>query len=626
MGVYNTVMPDTPQPEGAKVDRRTILAGIGAATATGLAGCQSSGNGSGNSGGNGSGNSGGSGSGNSGGNGELGERVPNITVEYWSNVAGTTSFSEDALPIIKKNLSNLGISMNIQPLELASALRTLVNDERSANMQMYWFPSTPDRIDPDAWTVRFGLDYAGGNGRPSPNQYTDCQYTTMGKQQAGATADQQRHQLVNKAHGRMSNTAGVIPLMPNATSYGYRTSVLNLQDRGERILDYDNIPSMVNTKATNESNTIVSQSGPTTLQTTNFLVHNSFSLMAMWNHGINSALLEYDGQYNKVKSLAKNYTVSDDGTEVTVTLADATFHNGDTVTAEDVKFTYEHISGNAGTFPKATTAPFDSINTEDEKTVRFTFTEPYVPFVAKDMPLWGILHKKSWVEAGAIDNPADVQLDQIIGSGPFQVDSFSRSQSIRLVPFDGHPVWTPKSNVIEKAYRDSQTAFQAFQAGEIDTVTLSASQADQVEGNSDIKVIDGPNFMNQFIAPQMNFGPTMFEPFRKAVAAVIDRQKINQIAYLGRGKPDLYSAPCHKSHPWRPPNDTLYQMTDKLQGDLEAAKKHLTDAGWGWDGNGNLHYPSDADLSPKWPQGKTPDYSNFPCVNQDGEYVPKDQR
>jgi peptide/nickel transport system substrate-binding protein len=74
------------------------------------------------------------------------------------------------------------------------------------------------------------------------------------------------------------------------------------------------------------------------------------------------------------------------------------------------------------------------------------------------------------------------------------------------------------------------------------------------------------------------------------------------------------------AHPWYP-EDEVYQATDDPTGDVEQAKQILRDAGWGWDDDGNLRYPADADLSPRWPKGEYPNEDNgFPCVTADGEY------
>jgi peptide/nickel transport system substrate-binding protein len=59
----------------------------------------------------------------------------------------------------------------------------------------------------------------------------------------------------------------------------------------------------------------------------------------------------------------------------------------------------------------------------------------------------------------------------------------------------------------------------------------------------------------------------------------------------------------------------LPTFTDDPTGDAEGAQQVLVDAGWGWDDQDNLHYPADADLSPRWPDGEAPSPDNFPCLD-----------
>jgi len=71
------------------------------------------------------------------------------------------------------------------------------------------------------------------------------------------------------------------------------------------------------------------------------------------------------------------------------------------------------------------------------------------------------------------------------------------------------------------------------------------------------------------------------------------------------------------THPFSPPDDELTKFTDQPQGDSDGARRTLEEAGWGWDDDGNLRYPPDADLSPLWPQGEEPSADDFPCLDED---------
>ena len=113
----------------------------------------------------------------------------------------------------------------------------------------------------------------------------------------------------------------------------------------------------------------------------------------------------------------------------------------------------------------------------------------------------------------------------------------------------------------------------------------------------------------------------MFPEFRQALGTAINRQRLNQLAYDGMSEPILHSEIYADSYPYLAPDDMIPEFTDDPTGDLEAAKQVLRDAGWGWDDNGNLHYPPDANLSPVFPTGDRPSPDEFSCLAEEGGEV-----
>ena len=72
-----------------------------------------------------------------------------------------------------------------------------------------------------------------------------------------------------------------------------------------------------------------------------------------------------------VPALAEEWKISDDGLVYTFTIrTDATFHNGDPITAEDVKYSLEAAAESSYTGPYMNF--IDSVKVVDEKTVEVT--------------------------------------------------------------------------------------------------------------------------------------------------------------------------------------------------------------------------------------------------------------
>ncbi len=104
---------------------------------------------------------------------------------------------------------------------------------------------------------------------------------------------------------------------------------------------------------------------------------------------IGTGLYQYDASLTPIPDLAADICeTSEDEITWTCTLRDATFHNGDPVTADDVVFTYNLAkSENCRFNPSICLAPFlESATAIDEKTVEFQLIEPYAPFATVILP------------------------------------------------------------------------------------------------------------------------------------------------------------------------------------------------------------------------------------------------
>ena len=114
---------------------------------------------------------------------------------------------------------------------------------------------------------------------------------------------------------------------------------------------------------------------------------------------IYDALYQYDDQLQSIPNLAE---CEPDADELvwTCTVAEATFHNGEPMTAEDVKYSYDlGISENCTYNPSICLAGFvESAEVIDDRTIAFTLPQPYSPFTTLILPTLGI-ESKAVIEA-----------------------------------------------------------------------------------------------------------------------------------------------------------------------------------------------------------------------------------
>ncbi|WP_205254379.1 ABC transporter substrate-binding protein [Halorubellus sp. JP-L1] len=546
--------------------------------------------------------------------GESGERVPKLVLEYWAGRGGTSKIFEDTAPMVQDAAEELGMELEIKPVEFTTQIGHTSGDMRTHDISYWQFSPVPDRLDPDEFCRRFTAGWAGGNGKHNPSNFVNCDVTEPSLAQASASSQEERQELVSTSQERLTENFAAMPVAAKVGYSAYRTDEVDLDGAGSLGIARTNPDVYAKSTPTN-GDEIIAYTSPEMVQTSNFAVISSSASQGVWNQLVHSPLVGYDSEFNLENRLAKNYEVTNDGKTVTVELKDATFHNGDPITAEDVKFTFEQLAANTGVYTQASEPPYDSIEVLNEKTAEFNFTESFLPIVSRVWPRWGIFHKDSWVEAGAEDDPENVELDPIVGSGPFKVANFETDSELELEPHDGNPVYDVDHRIVFTVYRDVQSMFQAFKANEVDMVSqLSPGVYDQVSDMDNGEQV-GANYHTPFsLFPQFPKPPMKFEELRHALGKALDRKKMNAVGFLGESEPELAGTLFTKNHPNRPSEDSLTKYTDDPTGDVEGAKQLLEDAGYTTDGDEQLHYPPDKDLSPRWPAEETPDPEDFPCL------------
>jgi len=631
----NDTKVDRSASDASKPNRRRVLKSLGAVGAgAALAGCSGSdGEGSGTNDGGESGDSSDSNNENvdsGGAQGELGERVPTVIVSFWPNFPGITALHENSLPTITQAMEDLGMQTETTGVNYTTNLSNADQDLRTSHFNIITYTTTPSRLDPQYMLESYTADKAGAFPGGNQAQYINCEYTDL-SYESGVTPDREaRQDIINRAYESYSQDVPTIPLTDKPAPGLVRSDQLNLNRLGEGGFTVANPLPYIYSTPTN-GNSYVSSRQEAMFQTKNFMViANGFSSV-VWNHLMSSTLVEYDENFELQNMLANSIETENNGQRYVVELKDATFHNGDPITAEDVKWTYDFRWSNVGVFPQTERVPREGdsgINIVDDKTVEFNFTEPFAALTTRIWPGLSVLHKQSWMDAGAPDDPEGAEPDPFVGSGPFQLKSFQQGRSLVLEPHDGHPEHQPEHEVVMRAFQDSQTAYRALRNNEIQvmpSVTPALIERAENEMGDSARGTVATGTMPMNLIPENNWGPTKFRAVRLAIGTAMNRQVINEQAYRGTAKPELHCRNLLDAHPFGVPTDNLLQFTDDPTGDVETARQILEDAGFGWDDNGNLHYPPDADLEPKWPAESIPPVEDFPCLDEDGYVAPEDR-
>jgi peptide/nickel transport system substrate-binding protein len=173
-------------------------------------------------------------------------------------------------------------------------------------------------------------------------------------------------------------------------------------------------------------------------------------------------------------SLAESWSASEDGRMYEFVLRQgATFHNGDPVTAEDVKFSFERYRGTSHEMMKDRVA---AVETSDPRHVRFNLKEPWPDFLTFYASATGAgwIVPKKYVEKVGDDGYKKAP----IGAGPYKFVSFTPGVELVFEAFDQYWRKTPSvKRLVFKVIPDETTRLAALKRGEIDIVYRSAASS-----------------------------------------------------------------------------------------------------------------------------------------------------
>ena len=288
---------------------------------------------------------------------------------------------------------------------------------------------------------------------------------------------------------------------------------------------------------------------------------------------------------------AKSYKVINDIT-VDVTLREnMQFHDGKPVTVEDVKFSFDYLKQWNAPYFLSMLRRIKAVTILDNNKVRFELTEPFAPFLSNTLAMVYILPKHIWQDVHkqkGVNDPSFWENAHPIGSGPYKFGHWKKGETLKLVKNEKH-FHAPKADgILYIKYGSVDAIVGAMEMGEIDVpgiFNLPPHQAERLlkTGFCTIpKVGDMAFFALHYNTRRPPFND-MF--FRRAVSFAIPRTQMLRDIMNDQGSINGTTiAPANKL--WNNPN------IPPLPEDINRAKLELKNAGYTWDKDGALHYPS----------------------------------
>lgn len=279
--------------------------------------------------------------------------------------------------------------------------------------------------------------------------------------------------------------------------------------------------------------------------------------------------------------LATDWEISDDVTEFTFTLRDdVTFSDGTPLTAEVVKANFDRIIeiGPLAFVAAGLLRGYVESEVIDEHTVTVRFDEPNAQFL-----------QATAVQSLSILAPATLELDpdevaagNVIGSGPYVLESYDPNDGIRLTVREDYAWGSPLYQNTGRGYFDEidlsfitepSTIAGAVSSGQVDYAYLLSPES--VSGIEASTAELHPTIMPAIsipIVPLLHREIFADENTRKALNYATDRDALVASAFEGRYEPATAVL--------TPSNPGYADLSDVITYDPAEAERLLEEAGW----------------------------------------------
>jgi peptide/nickel transport system substrate-binding protein len=260
------------------------------------------------------------------------------------------------------------------------------------------------------------------------------------------------------------------------------------------------------------------------------------SMQVMYN--IYSKLLDYefeDDQLKLVGDLATAWEWEDDTTLVFDLAEDAVFHNGEPVTASDVKYTFETMQSKDQYTANLLFSQQVSVEARDEHTAVFdTGDQPFASLESNVGFIVGIINEKADQNADMAEEP--------VGSGPFKLKEWAKGDHVYLEAFDDYWKTDENGNQLPyidelqlNIYPDDAVKLRGLKEGELHWIdVVPEKDVKSVLENESLATSQTGRggFMGIF---QFNTQKAPFDDakVRKAVLHAIDWESYLQVVYHG---------------------------------------------------------------------------------------------
>lgn len=519
-----------------------------------------------------------------------GQPMPKIVA--LSNVQAADPIEFETTRLVVENMRQLGLEVEHRAMPWEQQADLVWYNRGEWQMTAWRMVGRPERMDPDEFVVNLFHSSTAEKGYNFVG-FASPEYDELALEQRGILDRLERRQVIFEAQEIIAEEVPYIFVAHPKLPFAYRSDVWN----PETVVDAEGIGiknfwTFVQTEPVGEQKSFILNTGDV-IQATNPLfisgAADSWITELIWDR------LMRVGPDGLAQPWAAETVEWEDDTHVLITLRQGmTWHDGQPLTVEDVVFSFQAPATGEVPMYKPFVDKVSDIEIVDDRTVRFTLSEPWAAFEVASLAKLNLIPRHVWEPIledlqQKEENAESYQEETPIGSGPYRFVAARLQEEIVLERNPDHWAAPKAERWILRIIPNVESALGQLRTGELNFLsewegdpTVLQQAADQ---DADIELVATTEVGFRFFALNNRLPPFDDPAFRRAVAHVVPKEVIIQNIFKGFAEP----ADSHVSLAiefWHNPDLPQYEFS------IEKAKQILQEAGYTWDDQGRLLLPS----------------------------------
>ena len=510
-------------------------------------------------------------------------KVP--TIDFWIQSQTKDPIRYEAGLMIAENWKKLGFDVNVETREWASMSAEGMKAHEHDVFMVKW-GGKPERVDPYHWLFSMHNSIEASEGGYNVAGYINPEYDQLAETFATSTDVKERQSAAKEMQRLLAQDVPQPPMFKLKLKNAYNKTKFENLTPGIGLGVYSFWNFMNITPKTDDKILNLGQGGDINLL--NPLATKTGQDIYMLKN-IYDPLVRLDVNGEVVNWLATEVK-SIDATTVEVSIRDdVKFHDGEALTVDDVKFTFEFAKEIKSPTYSQHVRNIASIEKVDEDTLVFKLEKPLATFMSNTLSQCLILPEHIWkplFEEKGAEACLTYENSQPIGSGPFIFDYWRPNEEFALKANKAHFQVPKIEGILRTPYPQTFGIIQGLIAGEVDMTSYNMTPLDleEVKKSEDIGIVELPDMGSYVIHYNMRKAPFADVTARRALTMAIPRQAILDVVFDG-GALKTFSLVSEDNNFW------TNQDIEMLDFNLEKATAELKAAGYLWDENGKLYYP-----------------------------------